>query len=512
MNERQRAKKLKNHSKIGNMAKGSALVGSGDLIGNLFFYINSVIITRTIGAELYGLFFLGNIIALIGSMIARLGLDYAILRFVALFKGKDQEIRIFKTVKSALLISAIASAAVVIVSVILSPFMAHTIFRKPQLITVILFLAIGIPFTNIIAMVVNLFLGLKEVKYKVLIENLLLPLIKLISIILFFQCGMRLSGVVYANVLSSFVVAVFCLVLINHRFPQIRKSGYADKKPLLSFSLPILGETILNYIISWIDILILGYFSTSTDVGILGIIYRISIVLVFVQYSFNAIFSPMISELHGTNKLKELEQLFKLQTRWAFSLTLPFLILLIMFPEHIMKIFGDTFVNGALALVIISIGRFFDTVVGASGLMIMMIGKPKINTINSLIILVIKIILNIIMIPKYGLIGAAISAALSVALLDILRVCEVYYLLKIHPYNRKLLKPIIAAIGSITVLFLMSHFFLIKLIDFFNIILYLTVFFLLYFGFLYCLKLDEEDKFVLNSLFLKVIKVRHNNN
>lgn len=503
---------IKNSSDIGKMAKGSALVGGGDLIGNIFFYVNSVIITRTIGAELYGLFFLGNIIALIGSMISRLGLDYAILRFVALFKGKAQETRILNTIKSALLICIIASVAIVILIVIMSPLLANVIFRKPQLVTVIMILAIGIPFTNIISMVVNLFLGLKEVKYKVIIENLLLPLIKLTLIILFFYKGLRLNGVLYATVISSFAVAIYCLVFIYHRFPALRKAGYKDKKPLLSFSLPIMGETILNYIISWVDILILGYFATSTDVGILGIIYRISIVLVFVQYSFNAIFSPMISELHGKNKLNDLERLFKLQTRWAFSLTLPFLILLIIFPDYIMRVFGETFVSGALALAIIGVGRFFDTVVGASGLMIMMVGKPKINTINSLIILVMKIILNIILIPKYGLIGAAISAALTIALIDIFRVCEVYYILKIHPYNRKFLKPIIAAIASVALFFLTWQLIQTKFAGIFDIILPASVFLLFYFGILFTLKLDAEDKFILNSIYSKLFNLRHNNN
>ncbi|MBD3287659.1 oligosaccharide flippase family protein [candidate division KSB1 bacterium] len=503
-------KKTPKHSDIGKMAKGSVLVGAGDLLGNLFFYVNSVIITRTIGADLYGLFFLGNIIALIGSMIARLGLDYSILRFVALFKGRNQRERIFKTVNSGLVISILAGIIVVLIIGVLAPYLAKSVFRKPQLVSVIILLAAGIPFTNIIAMLVNLFLGLNQVKFKVLIENIMLPLIKLLLIILLFKSGMQLRGVVYATIGSAFLVAVYGLFFTTRRFPQIRNSGFENNKKLMSFSLPILGESILNYIISWIDILILGYYASSAEVGILGIVYRISIVLVFVQYSFNAIFSPMISELYGTNRLCRLEQLFKLQTRWAFSFTLPLLILIILFPSHIMQVFGNSFVDGALALVIISIGRFSDTVVGASGLMIMMIGKPKINTINSLIILIIKIILNIILIPKFGLLGAAFAGAVSILLMDIMRVCEVYYILKIHPYSIKFIKPLIAAAASFAVISLVTNKSGSISTTIPELILYAALFLGSYFSVLYFLKLDEQDEFVLKSFYSKFM-ARFNN-
>ena len=228
-------------------------------------------------------------------------------------------------------------------------------------------------------------------------------------------------------------------------------------------------------------------------------------VLVFIQYSFNAIFSPMISELYGKNEIIKIEQLFKLQTRWSFTLTLPLLLLILFFSTPILKIFGQYFEEGALALIIMSIGRFFDAGIGACGMMLMMVGKPKINTINSAIILGLKIIFNVILIPQYGLIGAAISSSISVALINLMRVIEVFYILKIHPYSLKFLKPISSALLSVCVIILARLLFEMDHIKILSIGLMASCFLLSYFIMLYFLKLDDEDRYVFRRFYQKLL-------
>jgi len=498
-------KTLPHQKEIGQMAKGTMWVGAGDLIANALYYISSILITRTIGAPLYGLYFLGNTIILIGSMVSRLGLDFALLRFVALFKGLTDRQQIAQTINSSLFLSTLFSIVVMIIIFMIAPWLSNSIFKKPELTYMLRIFAFSLPFINIISLTINAFLGIQSPKLKIYIENLLQPLTKIVLIILFFIVGLRLTGVVIATVLSTIIVAVLSYFLLHRKFPELKKSGsLSDTKPLLTFAMPVFWENLLNYFINWIDTLLLGYFATAKDVGVFGIIFRLSMVLVFVQYAFNAIFSPMISELSGKHELKKLEQLFKLQTRWAITLTLPLLFVMICYRSPILNIFGEHFSDGATALLIMSSGRFFDAGVGASGLVIMMIGKPKINTINSLFILILKIILNFVLIPRHGLIGAAIASSVSIVILDVLRVIEVYFLLKIHPYNHKIVKPVIATGAGLVVYLMLSYALGMVIAQIGIIVLTASSFMLTYCIMLYILNLDDEDMYLLQRLYQKI--------
>jgi len=497
---------LAHQAEIGKMAKGTAFIASGDILGNLLLYATSILITRTIGAQLFGLFFLGTIIIFVGAMISRLGLDYAVMRFVALYKGTGDLPRLRGVIRSSIYFTFIASGVVAIIIYFTSPWLAVHIFKKADLTPVLQNLAISLPFFNAINLIVNIFLGFIKPKYKVVIDNFIHPMVKLILISLLFLLGVRLSGVIWATVLTAIISTISCFWILFKQFPELKDNHVIiEQSKLISFAMPIYGESLLNYIIYWIDILLLGYFASSAAVGIFGIIIRLTMVLVFIQYSFNAIFSPMISEFFGRDEKHKIESLFKLQTRWSVTVTLPLLLLIILFPDQIMQVFGENFQEGALALIVMSVGRFFDAAIGTCGMMLMMVGKPKVNTINSLIILIIKVVLNLLLIPKFGLLGAAISCSSTVVLLNLMRVIEVYYLLKIHPYNIKFIKPIFSALLSLLGIVMFKMIFNFSQFTMLLVLLTAAIFLLCYFVMLYLFKLDEEDKFLFRWLYEKFV-------
>ena len=487
---------------VKKMAKGTGLVAIGEILGTVLLYLTGIVITRTIGAQLYGLYFLGNIITNIGAMVSKVGLDFTVLRYVAFYNGKKQVDESNNIINSSIIISTMLSLIMTIVIYLIAPWIANSVFSKPQLCFVIRILTISIPFINITSIIVNVFLGFNNPKDRIKIENVAIPGIKLILVFILFYVGMKLAGVVFATIIASIISACYALFLFKQNYHQCKFNfSVKNKNELIKFSVPVFGETVLNYLIYWIDILLLGYLASSNDVGVFGVIFRITMMIVFLQYAFNAIFSPMISELFAQKQLLKIEKLLKIQTRWSVTFSLPLLIIIVIFPENVLGVFGNSFKIGVIALIITCFGRFFDALVGTVGMMLMMIGKPKINTINSLIILILKIALNLILIPKYGLIGAAISCAVSIALLNIFRVIEVYYFLKIHPYNLKFMKPIIAASMSTISILLFQILNYLKYYEMYSVMIFLFMYFIL----LFIMKLEDDDKVLFNKLYSKFV-------
>ena len=212
--------------------------------------------------------------------------------------------------------------------------------------------------------------------------------------------------------------------------------------------------------------------------------------------AFNMIFAPTISKLYGRNEKETLEKLFKTVTKWVFTLSFAVFLAIVLFAKPILSIFGQGFVIGAFALLILSFARLIDAGVGSVGYIIMMTGRPKINLFNSSLLCIITVIMNLLLIPKYGIIGAAIGTAFSIAIINILRLLEVYFFERIHPYQKSFIKPLASGILAASIVYCLGQFFPYDhniFLSFAFGILFLG----LYILFLRFFVLDDADRYIL---------------
>ncbi len=173
-------------------------------------------------------------------------------------------------------------------------------------------------------------------------------------------------------------------------------------------------------------------------------------------------------------------------------------------------LFGSEFDN-ALALKILLTGIFIQTIFGLGSSTLSMSGNTSINLINVFIALILNISMNYILIPIYGIVGAALSTAVALFILSTLRFIENIVLMKLNMFSIKLIKPIIS--GMITFLIysnaknIFLNFF--SLDSILGLIVYLSIHFTLvlltYFLIYFLMGFDEEDKELINSFKTKLI-------
>jgi O-antigen/teichoic acid export membrane protein len=250
----------------------------------------------------------------------------------------------------------------------------------------------------------------------------------------------------------------------------------------------------------------LGYFMKASDVGIYNAACVVALQLIIFLSAFIAIFSPIASDLYNRKSHKELEKLFKIVTRWIFSLTLPLFIIVLIFSEYIMSIFGSSFVVGSSVLVILGFAQLINAATGPVGILLHMTGKQDIDFANGALLLFVNFGLNLWLIPFYGVIGAAIATGISLILIHVLRLIEVAKVLKMNPYDKCYFKPIGAGVIAVAIGFAF------KQLDFSfsmheiwilgSIIACLAS----YIATLYILKLDQEDRLVLLAFKNKIQK------
>ena len=155
-------------------------------------------------------------------------------------------------------------------------------------------------------------------------------------------------------------------------------------------------------------------------------------------------------------------------------------------------------------LIILGTGQLINASVGSVGFLLTMTAHQKLEVFNWSSMILINFFLNFILIPIYGAIGAAIATGVSVALINLLRLYEVFKYLNIHPYKLGFCKPIMS--GFITTVLWLLFSKIIALDRVYVLILIITLFSLIYFSIIFVMGIDKEDKIILNAFINKFRK------
>jgi len=489
---------------ISKIAKNAGISGFGEIFGNIINYTSNVLVTRTIGPSSFGIYVLASNILSIVSIFSFAGLDTGLLRFVALYHGKGDQARLKGVILGGTMIGGAVSFVLFFLFFFTSDFISTRFFANPNLSLALRILLISLPFTTLIILWLGVIQGFQLIKYRVYVERFFQPISRLLFLIILFLLGMKLLGLLFATVLSAITGFLIAFWYLRKHFLSFNKtlSPLYENRILLKFSIPIIFVRFFSFVIRSTDILMLGHFMTSYQVGIYGAVDRVLPLILLPHQSLNIIFSPMISELYGKKDFLKLETLFKLENKWAISLSLPVSLMLIIFAHPIMNIFGTAFSQGVPVLILKNVANLTWVFVGSTGLMLMMTGHQHISLANTTVTAITNIILNYLLIPKYGIIGAAVATTISLVAINIVELTEIYYLFGFHPFRWDILKPISAGIFSSLIILAILRFDFIKLHQ--NNILLLgaliILFLTLYLLSLILLGLSDEDKWMVKLI------------
>jgi len=480
---------------IRKAARGGGIAFAGNIVDKGLRFPLEMLLARVLGAGDYGLYTLGYGVATIAGEVSMLGLPSGTVRFGALYKGAGDIRRVKGTLSSALLMSALSSIAVGGLLFIFSPSLSK-MFDMPKLATVLRIFACAFPFYVITLMAGHAAGAFQAVKCQTAVTNICRPLANVAIVSIVFLLGYRLLGAVCGFLISSAISALFGLYLLKRIFPDIvskLKPSYEVRK-LLRFSLPVLCAGFSYVLLGYTDRLMLGYFRASKDLGIYSAAATISQQAGLITYSFSYIFCPIISDLYNRNQFGDLERLYKTVTRWIVSLNVMILVLLILFSKEIMGMFGPEFTSGWPVLAVLAAVHLLGYVAGGAlvGYVLRMSGKQDIELINALVMVALNIALNLWLIPRYGILGAAMATGASYAVINVARIVEVYKLLRIHPYDTNYHKPFVAAF----VVVLLSAFLSMVNTSGPYWIISMAALSIVYFVVLYFLGLEYEDRMI----------------
>ena len=225
-------------------------------------------------------------------------------------------------------------------------------------------------------------------------------------------------------VISTAVVYFF---LFNKNFPKSAAHNFSSTE-ILRTSYPMALSAISYFLMQSTDVLFISAYDTFESVAYYSIAVKLATVTALALISVNIVIAPKIASIYNDKNFSQLKLILKKATRMNVVISLPIIIILLFFSEYVLSTFGSNYILAKNALWILLIAQFFNSITGPSALYLNMTGRQKKLNVILVISLLINVVLNIILVPDFGMLGAAISTTTSFVISKILASALVFYL------------------------------------------------------------------------------------
>lgn len=430
------------------MAKGGGFLAGGQILEFASRFVVAFLLARLIGADGYGLYSLAVSAAAVFATISAFGLDTAMIRYVSVMAARRDGPGLLGTVQVGLGVSAVGGLAMAATLHAVGPAIASALFDDARLGPLLQLLAFVVPFLTVSNVLAGCLRGFARMDHVTLAESVIQPGVRVALLAGLAVVGLDVRAAVLAFGISD-VAASITLVLLLGRQPSLRRptgtSARRETWRIISFALPLWFSGVLNQFRKNLEIVFLGVLSTAANVGIFAIVSRVNLLGHVGYRSVTAAVKPVLAALHDEGDRDGLARVYGASTRWTLAMNLPFFVVTVLYAEPLLHLFGSTVAAGATALVVLAAAEVVVAGTGTCGSLIDMTGHPRVKLVNSILWVALLIAGNGLLIPRWGVLGAAVASFIAIVTVNILRVLEVWILEGLLPYRRHLWKPAAAA-------------------------------------------------------------------
>jgi O-antigen/teichoic acid export membrane protein len=457
-----------------------------------------------------GIFNLGLTISGIIGLVIIFGLDRAVVRQIAFYSGKGEKNLELGVISSSTVIVFILGFIFIPIFWLTIDQIALFLFRKPELAPVVKVLLLSVPFAMFTRLGMGILQAYKMMKSMVFFEQVLIPFFRIVGTILVISLFAKtLTWISISYTLMISLGSILALIYVGYTYQQRKRDHYPKRSytELLQFAWPFFGASILNRTNTYTETLLLGGLSTSQQVGLFSVSFKLAVTLTIIFQAINTVAAPFIAEMFARSDHQKMEYQYKAITRWGFTLALPLGLIMCLNSYEIIMVLNPEYLAGVPVLQILSLSQLMYVLVGPVALILTMTNYVRLNLVDLFLTLILSIILDLLLIPRYGAIGAAYAGMISIVFINIIRLFQVYRLFRIHPYHKSYLKPIIASVISGAGFFLSKEIFA-NSSDLVRLITTSLVFLVVYSFVILLLRQEDTDREVFRLVFRDVISKR----
>jgi O-antigen/teichoic acid export membrane protein len=228
--------------------------------------------------------------------------------------------------------------------------------------------------------------------------------------------------------------------------------AWADARPLANafwrFSGPRALSGAFAVAVLWLDVVLVGAFGSSEEAAVYGATSRYVTLAAFAALAVTQAVSPQLSALLASEDRAGARRLYQASTGWLVALVWPVHLTLILFGAVLLRLFGAGYGGGGAVLVILGVAGLVGTGVGPVDVVLLMAGKSGWNLATTALALAVNVVLNVLLIPTWGVTGAAVAWSASILCTNLIPLAQSWLVLGMDPFGRGTATAVPIALGA----------------------------------------------------------------
>jgi O-antigen/teichoic acid export membrane protein len=418
------------------LGRGGALNLTGAVVQQASLLAVTTLIARALGPAALGRYVLAYALFTLLSLFSLLGFRYAVIRQVTAHVADGNAGAVRATIRLALLVSGTVALGLAGVLALFSSSLAE-LFHDGDLRLGFVLVAAALPACVTRDLSLAATQGWRSQRAFTVVAWVVEPVLRLVGTAVALLAGFGVPGALVALLVASWVSAGLGVRALRHRlraFPGVRTA--VPWRPLVAFAVTSWATVVAATGLVWVDTLLLGGLAAAADVGTYNVATRLVGLAVFVMAPIDTLFAPHFAHLYHVDDRPRLRATYTAATNWTLRLSVPAFVLLAVFPGDLLALFGPGFVVGATVTFVLAWGQLVNAATGPCGSLLVMSGANRTNMIDNVAALILNIVLNLVLIPPYGIVGAGIAWSVSLGLINLVKLFQVRALLGVVPFDR----------------------------------------------------------------------------
>jgi O-antigen/teichoic acid export membrane protein len=469
--------------RLAGVARGGALNLAGALVAAVATLALTVVITRQFTKPVAGAFFTAISLFLILEAAAGLGAYVGLVNFIARLRRLGHETRIPAILRAAIIpvvtVSLVATAALILFAgplarLLLSGHLGHAGASPGVMANALRALALALPFAALSDTLLGASRGYRVMRPTVLVDKIGRSSAQLIGVLIAISAGsIALLAPLWAlPYVPAAVVGWYWLRRIRRSqrpgpgtaakapglpavgrpavSPGVKAAGPRHRRTVTMgagvgnatasgfwrFTGPRALATLAQITIQRIDIVLVAIILGPAEAAIYTAATRFLVAGQFANAAVNQSAQPRFAELFAVDDRRGANVIYRATTAWLIVLTWPLYLLAVIYGPEVLSIFGHSYQAGHLVMIILGLTMLLATACGQVDMVLITTGRSSWSLANGLAALVINVGLDLLLIPRFGITGAAIGWAAAIIVTNLTPLAQLAISVRLNPFGR----------------------------------------------------------------------------
>lgn len=432
------------------VARGGTLNLAGAVTNGVLGFLLTVVLAQGLSSEQLGAFFVSVALFQILANTAELGADTGFVRMIARYRALGRVHDLRRTIAIGLWPVLAIAAVFGVVVWMYAPELSNVFAKQaPPRLLVPYLRVLGplVPAAAAFTVVLAATRGFGSMRPTVVLDKFVRAGMQValeLPVVLLALGGTAVAlawGGPFAVGLALALVWLFALLRKAERSNPVGEHVAAEvaTRALASefwrFTAPRSFAGFFQVGILWLDTLLIGALQSASSAGAYGAATRYITVGTFANLAVIQVLGPKLSELLTRHDRPGAQHVYQVATSWLMMLIWPFYLTLVVFAPAMLGILDQNSADTQAVLVILGLTMLVATGIGPVDVVLLMGGKSSYNLINTIAALSANVALNLLLIPRLGIAGAAIAWSVSILINNLAPLAEVWAMLRIHPFG-----------------------------------------------------------------------------